>query len=122
MFYIKCLGVLFLSSARDCTRAVCFLYFFIFLINRNMDIFISEILSLDYEVAKQKTHGYPRLHVVGATETFAESGYCYAFKKNSPWKPKFDLVINRLTAENVYVWINCSCSYRKNHAYKHLRL
>ena len=66
-----------------------------------MDIFISEVLSLDYEVAKQKTKGYPRLQVVGAAASFAESGYAYAFRKNSPWKPKFDVVINRLKAENL---------------------
>ena len=67
---------------------------------RKLDIFISEVLSIDYEVAKQKPASYPRLQVVGATAPFAESGYSYAFKKNSPWKPKFDLAINRMKAEN----------------------
>lgn len=70
---------------------------------RQLDIFISEVLSIDYEVAKQKSVSYPRLQVVGASAPFAESGYSYAFKKNSPWKPKFDLVINRMKAENVWV-------------------
>ncbi|KAK3732799.1 hypothetical protein QZH41_006027 [Actinostola sp. cb2023] len=68
--------------------------------NRSLDIFISEILSLDYEVAKQKTKGYPRLQVVGASKTFADTGYSYSFRKNSTWKPKFDLVINKIKAEN----------------------
>ncbi|EDO37551.1 predicted protein [Nematostella vectensis] len=65
-----------------------------------LDIFISEILSLDYEVAKQKNTGYPRLQVVGASKPFADTGYSYSFRKNSTWKPKFDLVVNRLKAEN----------------------
>ena len=72
----------------------------VFLINRQLDIFISEVLSIDYEVAKQKSATYPKLQVVGASTPFAESGYSYAFKKNSPWKPKFDLVMNRMKAEN----------------------
>lgn len=65
-----------------------------------LDIFISEILSLDYEVAKQRHKGYPRLQVVGASKTFADTGYSYSFRKNSTWKPKFDLVINKMKAEN----------------------
>lgn len=73
---------------------------------RQLNIFISEVLSLDYEVAKQKSATYPKLQVVGATTPFAESGYAYAFKKNSPWKPKFDLVINRMKAENKLVNIS----------------
>ncbi|XP_068670202.1 glutamate receptor ionotropic, NMDA 1-like [Montipora foliosa] len=68
--------------------------------NRNLDIFISEVLSLDYEVAKQKSPIYPRLQVIGASSPFAETGYSYAFRKSSPWKPKFDFVINRMKAEN----------------------
>lgn len=67
---------------------------------RKLDVFISEVLSLDYEVAKQKSPTYPRLQVVGANEPFAETGYSYAFRKNSPWKPRFDFVINRMKAEN----------------------
>ena len=70
-----------------------------------MDIFISELLSLDYVVAKQRLRVYPRLQVVGATTPFAESGYSYAFRKNSPWKPRFDLVINKLKAANKYVFL-----------------
>ena len=73
------------------------MFFFFY---RDLDIFISEVLSIDYEVAKQKSNTYPKLQVVGATKPFAESGYSYAFKKNSPWKPKFDLVINRMKATN----------------------
>ncbi|XP_015774940.1 PREDICTED: glutamate receptor ionotropic, NMDA 2B-like [Acropora digitifera] len=68
--------------------------------HRQLDVFISEVLSLDYEVAKQKSPTYPRLQVVGANEPFAETGYSYAFRKNSPWKPKFDFVINRMKADN----------------------
>ncbi|XP_031563699.1 glutamate receptor ionotropic, NMDA 1-like [Actinia tenebrosa] len=67
---------------------------------RELNVFISEILSLDYEVSKQKNHGYPRLQVVGASKTFADTGYSYSFRKNSSWKPKFNLVINKMKAEN----------------------
>ena len=53
-----------------------------------MDIFISELLSLDYVVAKQKLRVYPRLQVVGATTPFAESGYSYAVQEKLPMETK----------------------------------